>query len=78
MVNNKLEILALVIALLAVVVFTFSAVVVFTFYLLTDYNSSTFFLEPIVWIRVPEICLGIFSIPILLRMIWRKTTEGEK
>ena len=48
-----------------------SAIITIVYYLITD--SSTCFLpyEPILWIRIPEIIIGIIAIFLLLRMLFR-------
>ena len=56
----------------------FSAVVIFTFYLITLYDKAIIFTEPILWIRIPEIILGIITAPILFKMAVEASNEKTK
>lgn len=55
------EILALIVGL--------SAVILFTSYLLTDYQACIIIVEPVVWIRLTEVFMGIVAVPFLLNLI---------
>ena len=59
-----LEILALIVAL--------SAVVVFVFYLLLAYNKCIIFTEPIGYIRWSEVVMGAVSIVVLGLVLFKK------
>ena len=59
-----LEILALIVAL--------SAVIIFVFYLLLAYNKCIIFTEPISYIRWSEVVLGIVSIAVLIVLVMKK------
>ncbi len=50
----------------------FACLLVWTFYMITHYDNCLIATEPILAIRIPEIILGLFSIPILIKMIWNK------
>ena len=50
-----------------------SAVITLVYYLMSGYQYSLWFLEPIWWIRIPEIILGLFAIPLLWYELWEET-----
>ena len=54
-----------------------SAVMVFTFYLLLDYQSPIVFIEPTMWIRVPEIIWGFIAIPVLIKYLVKEVKCKE-
>ena len=45
----------------------FSALAFLTFYLITDWQHCFVFTEPRIWIRLPEIAVGIYAGIALLR-----------
>jgi len=63
---ENLELISLVVGL--------AAVIVFTFYLISSYDKALIFLEPNLYIRIPEIVLGVVAIPFLIRLTWRKAS----
>lgn len=65
--NKYLELFSLIVGL--------SAILTILFYLITAYNLSIYFLEPMWFIRIPEIIIGIFTIFFLLIMIKQKTSQ---
>jgi len=50
-------------------------ITVITFFLATRWEKAIFFTEIIIWIRIPEVILGLISIPILCLMIISKLKE---
>lgn len=52
-----------------------SAVITFSFYLITNYQHPIYFTEPNLIIRSLEVYLGIYSIPILIKLMFK---EGFK
>ena len=62
--NNLIELSALIVGVYAIALVTFS--------LILNYNHPIIFLEPIPWIRIPEIIIGLFSIPILFKIMIKK------
>lgn len=50
----------------------FSATATLTFFLYRSPHRSIFPLEPILWIRIPEIIMGLISIPILGYMMFKE------
>ena len=61
---KKIELLALIISL--------SAVATITFYLLFNYKHCMIFTEPIWWIRILEIIMGLFTIFMIIKIIRRE------
>ncbi len=61
---NLLEVLALIVAL--------SAVVIFVFYLMLAWNKCIIFTEPIAYIRWSEVVMGLIAIPVLVVILWKK------
>jgi len=61
---RKIELFGLVIGL--------AAVIVLTFFMITNMDICIKPFEPIIWIRIPEIIMGIFSIIILIKLIGDK------
>lgn len=61
---DLLEILALIIAL--------AAVIIFVFYLLLAWNKCIIFTEPIAYIRWSEVVLGIIAIAVLILVVIKK------
>ena len=59
-----LEVLALIVAL--------SAVVIFVFYLMLAWNKCIIFTEPIGYIRWSEVIMGLIAIPVLIVILWKK------
>jgi len=49
-----------------------STIGIVTFFLITDYNYCIGFMEPLWYIRIPEVILGIISIPYYLKKIYGK------
>jgi len=62
-----LEILSLIIAL--------AAILAILFYLITGFSKAVWFLEPKLWIRIPEIVMGIFACVFLTKMIIKGSQE---
>ena len=60
--KKLIEIFAMVISMGAVIV------ILVNFLIFPD--RAMIFVEPIWWIRIPEIILGVFSIMVLFKMIW--------
>ena len=69
-IKNKFEILALIVGLISVAIFTF--------YLVTNYDKAIIFTEPIKTIRIAEIITGIISIIILTYMLGDRIKENFK
>jgi len=63
--NKLIELSALIVGVSAIALVTFSLI-------LNYYNHSINFLEPIPWIRIPEIIIGLFSIIILFKIMIKK------
>jgi hypothetical protein len=55
---------------IASLIISLSAVVCLVFFLLTSWNYCIILFEPRLYIRIPEIILGIISIPFLIKMIY--------
>lgn len=45
------------------------AIATFLFYLIFNYGQPVWFTEPNLFIRIPEIIIGLISIPFLFRLI---------
>ena len=58
--NKWFEVVALVSGL--------SALFVEVFFLALEWGKPVWFTEPIIWIRIPEIILALFSCPILIKL----------
>ena len=67
--RESLELLSLVIGM--------SAVIVITFYLATNYGKPIYFTEPIAFIRISEIILGLISLPFLFSILIKKVKSFE-
>ena len=39
------------------------------FYMIVNLNNPTYIIEPVWWIRIPEIIIGLISMPILIKII---------
>ena len=50
-------------------VISLSAVLVLLYFLTLNYDKPIIFTEPILWIRIPEILLGYFSVVVIIKMI---------
>jgi len=53
----------------------FSAIITILFFLISDWGKPIYFLEPYLWIRIPEIIIGFISSLIILLMIREKINE---
>ena len=66
--NTKLELFALAVSL--------ATVFWFIYCLAFGWGKFIIFVEPTWWIRIPEIIIGLATIPVLIKMVYDKVVNG--